>query len=103
MAQTSRRPTNDPDLLLKRVVSAMAEEVSRLKKKQRLQVCCPTCGMEPGLVMDESRWLAQALRDLTRLALGARRMLIERLLRNLNAAGLDAVQGAGTGGNWMPE
>jgi hypothetical protein len=104
VAQTSRkRPTTDPDLVLKRAMGALSTEVSRLRKIQDARVCCPECGIEPGLSERERSWLAQAVRDLTRLALGARKMLLERLLRNLSAAGLDAVEAAGSDGKWLPE
>jgi len=68
-----------------------------------MQLCCPKCDLPPGLEERERMWLAQVLRDLTKLALGSRKQMLERKLRELSQGGLDALEEASSRSTGMPE
>lgn len=98
----TRRRAN-PDATLATVVVVTRDEVERLQTKQRLQVCCGECGLPAGLDEKERSWLAQVLRDLTKLALGARKQVLDRELRKLSQGGVDAIEEASARATGMPE
>lgn len=80
-----------------------AAEVDRLQVKGALPTACSCCGIGPGLEPSERAFIAQTLRDLTKLALGARRQMLRDALRNLSEGGLDALEEVGAGSKWLPE
>jgi hypothetical protein len=82
------------------------DEVERLQEKQQRQLCCTAenpCGSIAGLEERERVWLAQVLRDLTKLALGARKQVLEQKLRDLSQGGLDALEDASSRATGLPE
>jgi hypothetical protein len=104
MAQTGRRPrSGNPDVVLKLVVGLAKREAERLQARQDLPVACPTCGIDPCLTPEERRFVLQALRDLGRLSLAARRQMLEDVLRKLSDEGLDRIEEAAEGRKWLTE
>lgn len=79
------------------------DEVERLQEKQATQLCCPTCELPAGLDERERNWLAQVLRDLTKLALGARKQILDQKLRAVSQGGLDALEDVSSRATGMPE
>jgi hypothetical protein len=98
-----KRRRANPDATLATVVVVIRDEVERLQTKQAMQVCCPKCDLPAGLDERERIWLSQGLRDLTKLALGARKQILEQKLRNLSQGGLDALDDASSRATGMPE
>lgn len=87
-----RKRRANPDATLATVVVVTRAEIERLQTKQARQVTCECCELPPGLSEEERRWLAQVLRDLTKLTLGARKQALERVLRNLSEGQLGALE-----------
>lgn len=109
----------DPDRLLQRLIDATATELRRIRANARLGgpidvdglevtvKTCPTCRRDMCMSDNERRWLLDAGKLIASVAFGARKLVVEKLLKSLSEGGLDAFEKAtiarAEGGQWLPE
>ncbi len=117
----------DPDRLLQRLIDASAAELRRIRANVRAnangtlyspensdkdpilmgQKTCPMCRRDFGMTDSERKWLVEAGKLTASIAMGARKMVAEKLLKALSEGQLsmfaDAMAKREEEGKWLPD
>jgi hypothetical protein len=96
----------DPDVLLQRLLDFAERTRRRLLAKEKSAVPCEHCGQKPGLEQWEHLLLQRNLRIVAQVAFGGRKLVTDKLLRQLSEGEidrLDASAAAQTEGGWLPK
>ncbi len=117
----------DPDKLLQRLIDASAHELRRIRANVKANVngtlyspggtdgevlltnqrTCPMCRRDFGMTDSERKWLTEAGKLAYTVAMGARKMVAEKILRSLSegqlSAFVDEMNKREADGKWMPD
>lgn len=114
----------DPDKLLQRLVNSMSSEERRIRANIKAncngtiyspdgevlltnQPTCQMCRRDFGMSDSQRKWLVEATKVIASIAMGARKMVSEKLLKSLSEGGLaayaDAMGQREKDSKWLPE